>query len=90
MKHNIRVQFFFKTLQQIINICEVVVVVGGGGAGGGTVSGVGLVGVEKLGLGIEENGEELRKGVRVLKRFEERARAPCLVLEIISRIWLNL
>ena len=33
-------------------------VVGGGGAGGGTVSGVGLVGVEKLGLGIEENGEE--------------------------------
>ena len=66
----------------------VVVVVGGGG--GGTMSEVGLVGVEKLGLGIDENGEEMRKGVRVLKRFEERARAPCLVLEIISRIWLNL
>ena len=65
----------------------VVVVVGGGG---GTMSEVGLVGVEKLGLGIDENGEEMRKGVRVLKRFEERARAPCLVLEIIPRIWLNL
>ena len=88
MKHKIRVQFFFKTLEQIINICEVVVV--GGGAGGGTVSGVGLVGVEKLGLGIEENGEELRKGVRVLTRFEERVRALCLVLKIIPRIWLNL
>ena len=58
----------------------VVVVVSGGG---GTMSEVGLVGVEKLGLGIEENGEELRKGVRVLKRFEERVRAPCLVLKII-------
>ena len=65
----------------------VVVVVGGGG---GTMSEVGLVGVEKLGLGIDENGEEMRKGVRVLKRIEERARAPCLVLEIIPRIWLNL
>ena len=65
----------------------VVVVVSGGG---GTMSEVGLVGVEKLGLGIDENGEEMRKGVRVLKRFEERARAPCLVLEIIPRIWLNL
>ena len=65
----------------------VVVVVGGGG---GTMSEVGLVGVEKLGLGIDENGEVMRKGVRVLKRFEERARAPCLVLEIIPRIWLNL
>ena len=54
------------------------------------MSEVGLVEVEKLGLGIEENGEELRKGVRVLKRFEERARAPCLVLKIIPRIWLNL
>ena len=64
----------------------VVVVVSGGG---GTMSEVGLVGVEKLGLGIDENGEEMRKGVRVLKRFEERARAPCLVLEIIPRIWLN-
>ena len=64
----------------------VVVVVGGGG---GTMSEVGLVGVEKLGLGIDENREEMRKGVRVLKRFEERARAPCLVLEIIPRIWLN-
>ena len=64
----------------------VVVVVGGGG---GTMSEVGLVGVEKLGLGIDENGEEMSKGVRVLKRFEERARAPCLVLEIIPRIWLN-
>ena len=51
--------------------------------GGGTMSEAGLVGVEKLGLGIEENGEELRKGVRVLKRFEERVRAPCLVLKII-------
>lgn len=59
---------------------EVVVVVGGGG---GTMSEAGLVGVEKLGLGIEENGEELRKGLRVLKRFEERVRAPCLVLQII-------
>ena len=64
--------------------------VGGGGGGGGTMSEAGLLGVEKLGLGIEENGEELRKGVRVLKRFEERARAPCLVLKIIPRIWLNL
>ena len=64
----------------------VVVVVSGGG---GTMSEVGLVGVEKLGLGIDENGEEMRKGVRVLKRFEERARAPSLVLEIIPRIWLN-
>ena len=53
------------------------------------MSEVGLVEVEKLGLGIEENGEELRKGERVLKRFEERARAPSLVLEIIPRIWLN-
>ena len=61
---------------------EVVVVVGGGG-GGGTMSEAGLLGVEKLGLGIEENGEELRKGVRVLTRFEERVRAPCLVLKII-------
>ena len=71
-----------------LTVREVVVV--GGGGGGGTMSEVGLVGVEKLGLGIDENGEEMRKGVRVLKRFEERARAPCLVLEIISRIWLNL
>ena len=62
---------------------EVVVVVVGGGGGGGTMSEVGLVGVEKLGLGIDENGEEMRKGVRVLKRFEERVRAPCLVLKII-------
>ena len=61
---------------------EVVVVVGGGG-GGGTMSEAGLLGVEKLGLGIEENGEELRKGLRVLKRLEERVRAPCLVLKII-------
>ena len=30
------------------------------------MSEVGLAGVEKLGLGIEENGEELRTGVRVL------------------------
>lgn len=51
--------------------------------GGGTMSEAGLVGVEKLGLGIEENGEELIKGLRVLKRFEERVRAPCLVLKII-------
>lgn len=51
--------------------------------GGGTMSEAGLLGVEKLGLGIEENGEELRKGVRVLKRFEERVRAPFLVLKII-------
>ena len=51
--------------------------------GGGTMSEAGLVGVEKLGLGIEENGEELRKGLRVLKRLEERVRAPCLVLKII-------
>ena len=63
-----------------LTVREVVV---GGGGGDGTMSEAGLLGVEKLGLGIEENGEELRKDVRVLKRFEERVRAPFLVLKII-------
>ena len=62
-----------------LTVREVVV----GGGDGGTMSEAGLLGVEKLGLGIEENGEELRKDVRVLKRFEERVRAPFLVLKII-------
>ncbi len=66
---------------EALTVCEVV-------DGGGAVSEVGLPGVDKLGFfGFEENGEELREGLRNLKRFEERVRAPCLVLEIIPGIW---